>query len=56
MDAGHEKTYQSTGLDLTFDFHLFRWFVPLEAGLRTIYFPQSKTVGFEFLYSINLSY
>ncbi len=49
-------TYQSLGLDLTFDFHLLRLFVPLEAGLRTVYFPQDNSMGFEFLYSMNLSY
>jgi hypothetical protein len=56
FDTNTDQTYQSTGLDITFDFHLFRLFVPLEAGLRTIYFPQSNTVGFEFLYSVNLNY
>jgi hypothetical protein len=50
------QNYNSIGLDLTFDFHLFRLFAPLEAGLRTVYFPESGTVGFEFLYSLNLSY
>ncbi|NTV83169.1 MAG: hypothetical protein HGA23_02570, partial [Bacteroidales bacterium] len=54
--SNHDQHYISTGLDLTFDFHLFRLFAPLEAGLRTIYFPQSSTFGFEFLYSIDLSY
>jgi len=50
------EDYNSLGLDLTFDFHLFRLFAPFEAGLRTIYFPQTQKVGFEFLYSLNLSY
>lgn len=49
------QTYQSIGLDLTVDFHLFRHFAPLEAGLRSIYFPGTGTFGFEFLYAINLS-
>jgi hypothetical protein len=56
FDKTPYQDYISTGLDLTFDFHLFRWFAPLEAGLRTIYFPQGQTVGFEFLYNVNLTY
>jgi hypothetical protein len=48
-------SYQSIGLDLTVDFNLFRHFAPLAAGLRSIYFPQTGTIGFEFLYSLNLS-
>jgi hypothetical protein len=43
------------GVDLTVDFHLFRHFAPLEAGLRSIYFPESGGFGFEFLYSLNLA-
>ena len=50
------QNYNSIGLDLTFDFHLLRLFAPLEAGLRTVYLPGSKSVVFEFLYGINLSY
>jgi hypothetical protein len=56
FDSKPYQNYISTGLDLTVDFHLFRLFAPLEAGLRTIYFPQSNTIVFEFLYSIDLSY
>jgi hypothetical protein len=54
-DTEPVQGYNSMGVDLTVDFHLFRHFAPLEAGLRSIYFPDSKTVGFEFLYSLNLS-
>jgi hypothetical protein len=56
FDKSPYQDYISTGLDLTVDFNLFRLFAPLEAGLRTIYFPQSNTIAFEFLYSIDLSY
>jgi hypothetical protein len=56
FDRSPDQSYYSTGLDLTFDFHLFRNFVPLEAGLRTIYLPQDNRFTFEFLYSLNLSY
>ena len=54
VDTSPYTYYQTCGLDLTFDFHLFRWFVPFEAGLRTIYLPDDNRFEFEFLYSINL--
>jgi hypothetical protein len=54
-DTEPNQSYNSTGLDLTFDFNLFRHFAPLEAGLRSIYFPETGRFGFEFLYSLNLS-
>jgi hypothetical protein len=54
-DTEPDQNYNSVGADLTLDFHLFRHFAPLEAGLRSIYFPESGTFGFEFLYSLNLA-
>jgi len=56
FDKKPYQEYLSTGLDLTLDFHLFRWFAPLEAGLRTIYLPEAGTFSFELLYSVDLSY
>jgi len=56
FDKTPYTNYLSTGLDLTFDFHLFRWFAPLTAGLRTIYLPWDRQFVFEFLYSVDLSY
>jgi len=56
FDQDPNQDYISTGIDLTFDFHLFRWFAPLEAGLRTIYLPEAGTFSFELLYSVDLSY
>jgi len=50
-----DQSYNSVGADLTLDFHLFRHFAPLEAGLRSIYFPESGRFGFEFLYRLNLA-
>ncbi len=55
LDTGQYRDDQSAGVDLTLDFHLFRSFVPVEAGLRTIYLPESGKMVFEFLYRINLS-
>jgi len=54
LDQEPHQNYNSTGIDLTFDFHIFRFFAPLEAGLRSIYFPDSGTFGFEFLYRLNI--
>ena len=54
-DTEPDQSYNSMGLDLTVDFHLFRHFAPLEAGLRSIYFPDTGTFGFEFLYSLDLT-
>lgn len=53
-DTEPYQSYNSVGADLTLDFHLFRLFAPLEAGLRSIYFPGNGTFGFEFLYRLNL--
>lgn len=54
LDVPSEEYYQSVGMDITVDFHLFRNFVPLEAGLRTIYLPDQSQFAFEFLYSVNI--
>jgi hypothetical protein len=54
-DTEPDQSYNSVGMDLILDFHLFRHFAPLAAGLRSIYFPESGTFGFEFLYRLNLS-
>ncbi|MCK9218504.1 MAG: hypothetical protein M0P47_00455 [Bacteroidales bacterium] len=48
------NTYQSTGAELTFDFHLLRFVSPIEMGIRSIYFPDTEGWGFDFLYSISL--
>jgi hypothetical protein len=53
-DTEPDQSYNSVGADLMLDFHLFRLFAPLEAGLRSIYFPENGTFGFEFLYRLNL--
>ena len=54
FDTSPYTYLQSCGLDLTFEFHLFRLFVPLEAGLRSIYLPGDGRFVFEFLYSVNI--
>ena len=55
FDAGtglHEKNwFLSTGVDLTFDYHLFRSGIALESGIRMMYFPMTRKAGAEFLFS-----
>lgn len=51
-DAATPVWYQSTGAELTFDFHLLRFVYPFEMGVRSVYFPVSGGWGWEFLYSV----
>jgi hypothetical protein len=55
FDSEPNHNYNSLGVDLTLDFHLLRLFVPLEAGLRSVYLPDRGTMAFEFLYRININ-
>jgi len=48
------KDFLSTGMDVTADLHFFRFYAPLELGLRTIYVKNTKELQFEFLWSIGL--
>lgn len=43
------KLYQSIGADLTTEFCFMRLPVPLEMGMRTIYFPDTNQWNFQFL-------
>ncbi len=45
--------YQSTGAELTFDFHFLRFMAPIDMGVRTLYFPGSGNWGWEFIYSVS---
>ncbi len=45
--------YRSAGLELMADLHILRFLIPFEFGVRSIYFPDTNSWGFEFLYSIN---
>ncbi len=59
-DAGHADEvmplwYQSTGAELTFDFHLLRFVYPFEMGVRSVYFPMAGGWGWEFLYSVTVN-
>jgi hypothetical protein len=48
-------TYRSTGFELTSDMHLFSLIAPIDMGVRYIYYPDTKTNTFEFLFSIDFS-
>lgn len=54
FDVGGENI-ASLGFDLTADFHLFTFFAPFEAGIRSIYIPDNETISFQFLLSFGLS-
>ena len=47
------KTYNSVGIDLMGDTHIFRFIAPIEIGLRYIYFPDRHSGTFQFLFGIN---
>ncbi|MEI6682633.1 MAG: hypothetical protein WCO44_08395 [Bacteroidota bacterium] len=52
INRGYINNYQSTGGELTADFHLLRFIAPLEMGIRTVFYPAAGGYGFEFLYAI----
>jgi len=49
------NTYQSTGIELTADMHIFRLLFPFDLGVRYIYLPDLQQSRFEFLFSIDFS-
>jgi len=51
-NQGYINNYQSTGGELTADFHLLRFIAPLEMGIRTVFYPATGGYGFEFLYAV----
>jgi hypothetical protein len=53
MNTGYVNTYQSLGGELTADFHLLRFIVPIEMGLRSLYYPSTGGWGFQLVYSIS---
>jgi len=52
-NSGQVSIYKSTGAELTADFHFLRFVAPLEMGVRSIYFPDTGTWGWQFVYSVN---
>ena len=49
------NTYQSTGIELTADMHIFRLLFPFDLGVRYIYLPELKESKFEFMFSIDFA-
>jgi hypothetical protein len=47
--------YTSAGLDLTMDFHVLSFFIPIEAGLRSVYKTGDNTFVFQFLINVNIN-
>jgi hypothetical protein len=47
------RFFSSVGIDLTSDFSLFNLIAPFDAGLRSIYIPESGGMKFELLFSLN---
>jgi hypothetical protein len=54
MDKTPYSSINTVGLDLTIDLHLLSILAPFEVGLRTIYFPDDGSFGFQFLWGINI--
>ena len=59
-EYGYIPNYQqfylnSTGMDLIADFHVLRSIIPLQAGLRSVYLPQSGKMVFEFLFAVDFN-
>lgn len=49
LSSTSSRTYQSTGIDLTFDFNVMRALPLLELGVRVVYIPEFQSTQFEFL-------
>jgi len=45
--------YKSTGAELMADLHILRFPLPVNIGVRSNYFPDSNSWGFQFLYAIS---
>ena len=45
----YSRSFQSTGIDLTFDFNVMRALPLLELGVRAVYLPDTQEAKFELL-------
>lgn len=52
---GHQFMVHSLGMDLTSDFHVLRFFAPLEAGIRSVYLPQTNSFAFNLLFTVDFN-
>lgn len=55
FDWNPVKNINTAGIDLIADFHIIGYFVPMEAGLRTMYLSETGRVQFRFLFAIHIS-
>jgi len=53
-DSSPFTDYSSAGLDLTMDIHFLSFFIPFEAGVRSIYKTRENTFVFQFLFNVNI--
>ncbi len=49
------SVFSSTGIDLSMDFRLFNFVSPFDAGIRSIYIPETGQMKFQLLFSLNLN-
>jgi hypothetical protein len=49
------EVFSSTGVDLSMDFRLFNFVSPFDAGIRSIYLPETGQMKFQVLFSLNLN-
>jgi hypothetical protein len=54
-DFNIPEYFSSSGLDLTMDFSLFNFVAPFDAGIRSIYFPETGKMKFQVLFDLNLN-
>jgi len=53
LDKKQNEVYSSIGIDLSSDFSFLNLITPLDAGLRTIYIPETGKFKFQMLFSLN---
>ncbi len=51
----HEMKISSLGIELSTDFHAFRFFAPIEVGVRSVYRPEYQDFKFELLFSVDFN-
>jgi hypothetical protein len=55
VSAKFETNISSYGLELTGDANFLRFYAPVEIGFRSSYLPDTKSIYFDFLFSINFN-
>lgn len=52
---GYQFMANSLGMDLVSDLHVLRFFAPMEAGVRSVYLPQSNSFTFNLLFTVDFN-